>query len=52
MRKPCNTSDCPMYSDKDYDGASTVDSEGVDWYYASCDAIQVYYDYLRNEDDE
>jgi len=53
MRKPCHTRDCPMYSDKDYDGDSTVDSDGVDWYCASCGAIQAYYASCGGgEDDE
>jgi len=52
MRKPCNTSDCPMYSDPDYDGSS-ISSEGVDWYCASCEAIQAYYrSRSENNDDD
>ena len=52
MRKPCNTSYCPMYSDEDYDGDSTVDSDGVDWYCASCEAIQAYYESCSEDEDE
>ena len=52
MRKPCHTDDCPMYSDEDYDGDSSVDSGGVDWYCASCEAIQAYYGSLGEEDDD
>jgi len=52
MRKPCHTDDCPMYNDPDYDGDSSVDSEGVDWYCASCDVIQDYYDSCGEDDDD
>jgi hypothetical protein len=41
-----------MYSDEDYDGGSSINSEGVDQYCASCDIIQEYYDACVEEDNE
>lgn len=52
MRNPCYTQDCPMYTDEDYDGDSSVDSEGVDWYCASCEVIQDYYASCDDDEDD
>jgi len=47
MEKPCNTIKCPKYEEMKLNKDSKTDSDGMEWYCASCGVYKKYCEYLE-----